>query len=225
MDNHYHLIIETPDGNLSLGMRQLNGVYTQKYNWQHNKTGHVLQGRYKAILVDKDNYLLELCRYVVLNPQRANMVKKPDEWPWSSYKATAGLQVVPEFLTTDWILDYFSKNKSEAREFYRKFIRAGLEVKSPWEELQGQILLGEESFIEKCKVILSDKETTREIPRSQRYFNRPSLNKIFENAQNKDERNNLMYSAHLKYGYTLKEIADELGIHYSTVSRAIREIG
>ena len=74
MDNHYHLMIETPDANLSRGMRQLNGVYTQKYNWRHSKTGHIFQGRYKSILVEKENYLLELCRYVVLNPVRANMV-------------------------------------------------------------------------------------------------------------------------------------------------------
>ena len=91
MDNHYHLMIETPDANLSRGMRQLNGVYTQKYNWWHSKTGHIFQGRYKAILVEKENYLLELCRYVVLNPVRANMVDKPEEWKWSSYGATAGL--------------------------------------------------------------------------------------------------------------------------------------
>lgn len=225
MDNHYHLLIETPDGNLSQGMRQLNGVYTQKYNWRHSKTGHVFQGRYKAILVDKDNYLLELCRYVVLNPVRANMVRKPEEWKWSSYKATAHLKTVPEYLIVDWILSIFSKNKSESQKFYRKFVREGIDTGSPWDELQGQILLGEEGFVEKCKDALSDKEKHKEIPRSQRYLNKPLLTKLFEKADNKNERNNRISAAHIKYGYTLKEIADYLGIHYSTVSRAIKQTG
>ena len=225
MDNHYHLLIETPDGNLSKGMRQLNGIYTQKYNWRHTKTGHVFQGRYKAILVDKDNYLLELCRYVVLNPVRANMVKKPEEWKWSSYKATAGLKTIPEYLIVDWILSYFSRNKSEAQKLYRRFVREGIDAESPWDELQGQILLGEEGFIEKCKDVLADKEKHKEIPRSQRYLNRPHLSRILKKAENKDERNKLMRIAHIEYGYTLKEIADHLGIHYSTASKAIKEMG
>jgi hypothetical protein len=90
MGNHYHLLIETPEANLVRGMRRLNGVYTQAFNRRRKKPGHVFQGRYKSILVDKENYLLELCRYIVLNPVRANMVKEPEEWSWSSYGATAG---------------------------------------------------------------------------------------------------------------------------------------
>ena len=85
MDNHYHLLIETPAGNLSKGMQLLNGIYTQKFNRIHNREGHVFQGRFKAILVDKDSYLLELSRYIVLNPVRAKMVTSPHEWKWSSY--------------------------------------------------------------------------------------------------------------------------------------------
>jgi REP element-mobilizing transposase RayT len=95
MDNHYHLLVETPDGNLSKGMRHLNGVYTQRFNRQHGRVGHVFQGRYKAIIVQKDAYLLELARYVVLNPVRARMVHTSDQWLWSSYRATAGLCEAP----------------------------------------------------------------------------------------------------------------------------------
>ena len=95
MDNHYHLLIQTPDGNLSKGMRQLNGVYTQASNRRHGRVGHLFQGRFKAILVDSDAYLLELARYVVLNPVRAGMVKKPDGWAWSSYRASLGLEPAP----------------------------------------------------------------------------------------------------------------------------------
>jgi len=90
MDNHDHLIIETPDGNLSKGMRQLNGVYTQMFNMRHKRAGHIFQGRYKAILVQKESHLLTVCRYVVLNPVRAKTVEKPEEWKWSSYRATVG---------------------------------------------------------------------------------------------------------------------------------------
>jgi len=104
MGNHYHLLIETPKANLSPGMRQLNGIYTQAFNRRHIRVGHVLQGRFKAILVDKDSYLLELCRYIVLNPVRANMVKLPKSYPWSSYRVTAGLSRPVEFLNRDWLL-------------------------------------------------------------------------------------------------------------------------
>ncbi len=91
MSNHYHLVIETPEGNLSRGMRQLNGVYTQRYNRRHERVGHLFQGRYKAIVIDKESHLLEVCRYVVLNPVRAGMVKRPEQWRWSSFRATAGI--------------------------------------------------------------------------------------------------------------------------------------
>ncbi len=222
MDNHYHLMIETPDANLSRGMRQLNGVYTQKYNWWHSKTGHIFQGRYKSILIDKENYLLELCRYVVLNPVRATMVEKPEEWKWSSYGATAGLKTVPNYLTGDWILGLFSNNKAEAQKRYRKFVREGIHTGSPWDDLQGQILLGEEGFIEKYKDLLSDKEQIKEIPRPQRYVSRPRLSKLLSKEDKTARRNRGIHSAHVKYGYTLKEIADHLEIHYTTVSKAIK---
>jgi len=90
MTNHYHVLLETPDGNLSRGMRQLNGVYTQRFNRAHARVGHVFQGRYKAVIVQKDAYLMELARYIVLNPVRARMVRSAREWRWSSYRATAG---------------------------------------------------------------------------------------------------------------------------------------
>ena len=99
MDNHYHLLIETPEANLSSGMRRLNGVYTQAFNRRHQRVGHVLQGRYKSILVDKDSYFLELCRYIVLNPVRAGMVKSPRDFRWSSYRDTVGLRRPPDWLS------------------------------------------------------------------------------------------------------------------------------
>ena len=222
MDNHYHLLIETPDGNLSFGMRQLNGIYTQKYNYLHGKTGHVFQGRYKAILVDKESYLLELCRYVVLNPVRAKMISKPEEWKWSSYRYTAGMKKAPGFLTMDWIIAHFSRKKAEAQKLYRKFVKEGINANSPWNELQGQILLGEETFIERYRKLLHGKEQIKEIPRIQRYLNRPKLADLLGKGDKKKDRNRNIYAAHVRYGYRLNEISEYLGIHYTTVSKVLK---
>jgi REP element-mobilizing transposase RayT len=224
MDNHYHLLIETPEGNLSAGMRQLNGVYTQKYNWLNQKTGHVFQGRYKAILVERDNYLLELCRYVVLNPVRAGLRKKPEQWSWSSYRFTAGMKKPPEYLTTDWILGLFHRKTSEAQKLYRRFVKERKGLKSPWEELQGQILLGDETFIDSHRDLLHDRNPVKEIPRTQRYLCRPELSTLFPKIINKAERDEQIHRAHIQHGYTLKQIADFLKIHYSTVSKILKRM-
>jgi putative transposase len=221
MDNHYHLLIETPDANLSIGMRQLNGVYTQTYNRRYRKTGHIFQGRFKAILVQKDNYLLELCRYVVLNPVRAGVTEKPETWRWSSYQGTAGLRKKPAYLTTDWILGLFNNKRAVAQKQYRSFVREGMHGGSPWKELQGQVLLGEEGFVERFRDLLEDKKQVKEIPRPQRYVSRPSLDKIFSEQKEKAQRDGGIHAAHMAYGYTLKEIADYLRIHYTTVSKVI----
>jgi putative transposase len=222
MDNHYHLLIETPDGNLSVGMRQLNGVYTQKHNWLHQKSGHVFQGRFKAIVVEKESYLLELCRYVVLNPVRAGKTETPEQWRWSSYRFTAGMKTPPDYLTTDWILGLFHPKKREAQKLYRKFVRAGIGLQSPWEELRGQILLGEEGFVDAHKDLLYDKKTVKEVPRTQRYVNRPALSVLLTKSATKSQRDQAIHRAYIQHGYTMKAIADHLGIHYTTVSKVIK---
>lgn len=125
MGNHYHLLIETPKPNLFQGMRELNGVYTQAFNRCHGRSGHVLQGRFKAILVDKEAYLLELARYVVLNPVRAGLARAAKDWPWSSYRATGGLSDPPPFLVVDWLLAQFSSRRREAQRLYRRFVSEG----------------------------------------------------------------------------------------------------
>ena len=128
-------------------MRQLNGVYTQHFNRTHGRVGHVYQGRYKAILVDKDSYLLELTRYVVLNPVRARMVKSPGAWPWSSYRAMIGRVQPPGWLQTDGLLRQFSKQRKRAIEKYVDFTRAGIGLPSVWQGLKSQIYLGDEDFV------------------------------------------------------------------------------
>jgi putative transposase len=168
MDNHYHIVVETAEGNLSRGMRQLNGVYTQTFNRAHNRVGHVYQGRYKAILVEKESYLLELTRYVVLNPVRAGRVNNVDQWPWSSYSAMIGRSSRPEWLQTDWILGQFGKQRKRAVAAYKDFVRARVGLPSVWNDLRGQIYLGKEEFVKTMRRHVQSDSTISEIPRAQR---------------------------------------------------------
>jgi len=223
MNNHYHLLIETPEGNLSRGMRQLNGLYTQRFNQKHQRVGHLLQGRYQAILVDKDNYLLELCRYVVLNPVRAKIVKDPKDWRWSAYRAMTGYNQGIPCLTTDWILSQFAKEQKKAYSLYQAFVLSGIEAASPLKAIKGQLFLGKGSFIDKIKYLIRGKEKLKEISKKQRYVTRLSLNEILK-YKDKKSKDQAMYEAHQQYGYTLKDIAEYLGVHYTTVSRAIKKI-
>ena len=224
MDNHFHLMIETPQPNLSRGMRQLNGVYTQKFNRRHRKVGHLFQGRFKAILVERDSYLLELCRYVVLNPVRAKMVKYPQDYVWSSYRATMGLESNPSCLSTDWLPGQFANAKPAARRCYASFVLAGVVHSSPWKELRGQVLLGSESFVENIAQKLDSSARVAEITKRQRLLHRPSIETLLENTDSRKKRNLAMAKAHLEYGYTLAEIGKSAQLHYATVSRIIKSL-
>ena len=223
MTNHYHLLIETPDGNLSIGMRQLNGVYTQLFNKRHGRTGHLFQGRYKAILIQKDSHLLEVCRYVVLNPVRARMVERPDEWKWSSYLATAGREKPHPSLTTDWVLGQFSGKRSKAEQEYRQFVSWGIGKPTIWTEVKGQTLLGEEGFVDQLVDHLKKHKDIPEIPRSQRYADRPSLQKLFHEKTlgNMTKRNKAISEAVEKHGYRQREVADHLGMYFTSISRIV----
>ena len=218
MSNHYHLLIETPDANLSTGMKLLNGVYTRAFNRRHNRVGHVLQGRFKGILVEKDSYLLELARYVVLNPVRAKMVRHPRHWRWSSYRATAGEIIPPRFLTTTWILAQFDEAPNRAVLAYRKFVKEGRGI-VVWDDLQGGMLLGNTGFVDGLRPLFKDQVAAKEIPRRERLAARPGLDKLFAGtASNKVARNEKIYEAVRIYEYTLAEVQTFLGLHYSTIS-------
>ncbi len=172
MDNHYHLLFETPEPNLVAGMRRLNQVYTQSYNRRHGRTGHVLQGRYKAILVEKQSHLLALCRYVVLNPVRAGMVAKAQDWPWSSYGATAGIAPAPGWLQADWVLRSFAADLNAGRLAYRRFVVEGMTAPSPWEALRGQIWLGGEAFRQRMSALVAQ-QNIEAVPKMQTHPERP----------------------------------------------------
>ena len=219
MGNHYHIVIETIEGNLAQGMRHLNGVYTQTFNRTHKRVGHVFQGRYKSIIVEKDSYLLELARYVVLNPLRANMVKKVADWPWSSYAAMLGTQPAPEWLQTDWILGQFSPQRGRAINLYIDFVRAGVGLPSVWEQLSGQVFLGSDKFLKRMQA-KADKAAIGEIPRAQR---RPVAKPLdYYQTKHRDTKA-AMAAAYATGDYTLQTIADYFGVHYATVSRAVKK--
>lgn len=218
MDNHYHLLIETPDGNLSKGMRQLNGIYTQTHNRKNHRVGHVFQGRYKAILVQKESYLLELARYIVLNPVRARMVHKAGDWPWSNYSGTAGLREAPVWQHTDWLLSAFGRRLSSARKKYLQFVAEGRNQPSPWESLRNQVFLGSEAFVDRIRLRIDQDRDLSEIPKSQRRAKPRSLEYYSQTAVSRDQS---IIAAYASGGYSMKQIGEFHGLHYSRVSRII----
>lgn len=227
MGNHYHLLAETPQPNLSLGMRWLNGVYTQRFNRRHERVGHVFQGRFKSILVERESYLLELARYIVLNPVRAGLVTMPDQWAWSSYGATIGKEKAPHWLNVNWILGKFGAAHpnagAHACERYRQFVAAGLGQASPWQVLRSQILLGSEAFVQSLAPMLDSLPKEAEMPLSQRHVHRPALSNLLpgDPRPSRELRNAAIREAHFRHGYTLTEIGSHVGLHYATVSRIV----
>ena len=217
MPNHYHLLIETPHANLSRGMRHVNGVYTQWVNRQNKRTGHIFQGRFKSILVEKESHLLEVARYVVLNPVRAKIVRHPRQWKWSSYRATAGEVTPPPFLNTEWLLAQLDRQAERAYSVYRRFVKEGVGL-SLWDDLRSGILLGTDSFVEQIVPLLSHQLKATEIPRRQRLAARPTLETLFQDVHGKASRDERIYHAVHAYGYKLKEVADFLGLYYTTIS-------
>jgi putative transposase len=215
MLDHYHMVIETPKPNLSKGMRQLNGVYTQRFNQRHHRSGHLFQGRYKAIAVERSRFLLDVCRHVVLNPVRMGLARKPGSWKWSSYRATSGLEKQAPWLDTGWILEQFSKQRGRAQRAYEAFIQRG-ENAPLWENLRHQIYLGGDAFIKRLQT--KPKLTTRK--------HRPGKQEMQKLLQLKQKAHNpkrAMAVAYLSGRFTLNEIARQFGVHYSTVSRAVKE--
>ncbi|VAW78783.1 hypothetical protein MNBD_GAMMA12-3925 [hydrothermal vent metagenome] len=221
MDNHYHILVETADGNLSQGMHYLNCVYTQRSNKKHMQVGHVFQGRYTAILIQKDEYLLEVSRYVVLNPVRAGMVKDVYDWPWSSYRAMIDGSTEFMWFESHWLLSYFDKQRKRAVIKYIDFVQAGVGIRSVWSDLKNQIYLGDDQFVESLQNKLKDtqKENLSEINRLQR---RPLAKSLSWYESQIIDRKEAMALAYLSGEYTMKEISVWFCVHYSTVSRAVK---
>ncbi len=223
MDSHYHLVVECPQANLSKGMRQLNGVYTQHFNRRHIEDGPLFQGRFRSVLFEAENYLLPLCRHVVLNPVRVSASASAQQYKWSSHKAMAGQAKAPEFLSTEKVLGQFGKRAKENQRKYREYVKAGIDEASPLLDRSSQVLLGSPQFIGEMQPILNGEKLAKRGPKQAR--RRRSLPVLFRNVDQKTkaERNELIRKAHIDHGYTLMEIGEHLGLHYTTVSKVVNQ--
>jgi len=217
MTNHYHLLVETVEANLPSCMRQLNGHYSQHFNRRHRVVGHLFQGRYKAILVQKDSYLREVSRYIVLNPLRANTVATLNEWEWSSYHYFINDAVSPDWLERNWLLGQFGKTPTSAIAAYQDFVLAGLGQPSPFEAIRHQILLGDDAFISVYQE-LQQSEKLIETKRSERRAVALPLSDYQDQYPDRDEA---MARAYASTAFTMSEIARVFGVSTKTVSRAV----
>jgi REP element-mobilizing transposase RayT len=233
MDNHFHLLIETPSGNLPQIMRHINGAYTTYFNVKRARSGHLFQGRYKAILVEIDEYAKELSRYIHLNPVRAKMVKTPEEYEWSSYQFYIGVKKPPEWLYRDFILGYFGGKVSIAQKEYRHFVNTMVseEYDSPLDEVVSSTLLGSPGFITFIKdKFLSGKKPDKDLPALKALVEKASMQDIFDEVESvfgKEPalcRNVKMFLSQRYTGEKLKDIGTHFGIGESGVSQASRRV-
>jgi len=239
MDNHYHLILETPKGNLLKAMHGINGGYTAYFNRKYKRSGHLFQGRYKGIVVDKDNYLVELSRYVHLNPVRAEIAARPEQYRWSSYPGYIGKERELKWVEYSWILSQFGSSIKRAREKYKGYVEEGLKkrIETPLKNVYGQIILGEEGFIEKVKLTLKGKDLSREITERKRLMVKLNPEEIIKKVaetfgaeevaiKEKGRKDNIarkvaLYFIHRYSGLSNTEIGKIFGgIHFSTISKA-----
>lgn len=224
MTNHYHLLIETHAATLARGMRQLNGVYTQRFNRAHARVGHVYQGRYSAVLVQKERHLLEVLRYIVLNPVRAGMVSDARDWPWSSYRAAIDIAPSPPWLLTDGLAAIFGSG-AEGRLQFVRFVEDGIDMPSCWRNLKGQIYLGDSRFVSDAQACIAvDAPGLSEVPevqRRRRYAPSERWEEHYHVYRNMADRDRAIVDAFMSGGSTMRAIGEHFGIHYSRVSRIV----
>ena len=213
MTNHYHLAVTTTDANLSSAMRQLNGEYASWWNWRHRHVGHVFQGRFNAQVVQDELYLANVCRYIALNPVRAGMVESPEHWPWSSYRATAGLARLPSFLDCNRLLEFIAPD--DPADVPNRFRRSVLEVDAHALQLPRDSILGDDRFVARFR--RNRANVSREVPQRD---GRRSLNAIFHGAVTRAARNAAVVTAYHER-YALTAIARYIAMHPSTVSKIV----
>lgn len=231
MSNHYHLLLETPAGNLSQIMRHINGAYTTYFNVKRKRAGHLFQGRYKAILVEFDEYALELTRYIHLNPVRAGIIVRPEEYRWSSYRSYIDQNSAPKWLQMDAVLNYFGKRLKEAKKKYRIFVEDLLEKEydSPLQNTYGTAVLGTPGFVEMITTThLAEKEVDRAVPEIRQFKAFPEPTEIVKAAASvmgdneKLARQVGMYLCHKHSGKKLREIGELFGVGETAIAEARR---
>jgi REP element-mobilizing transposase RayT len=233
MSNHYHLLVETPHGNLSQIMKHVNGAYTTYFNVKRRRAGHLFQGRYKAILVDKDEYAKGLSQYIHLNPVRAKVTATPGEYSWSSYRAYAGAASPPQWLHREFILSFFGSDEETAEKRYRDFVEgeAGQECQSPFENVMASTLLGRESFVEWVREeFLKKVQADRELPALRQLADKPALETIRAAVEELFIDDRAMarrvgqYLCWRHTGLKLREIGAAYGVGDSAVTQASRRV-
>lgn len=217
MGNHYHLVVETPQANLARGMAYLNGGYAQRFNKLHQRVGHLFQARYKALLVQREEYLLTVLRYTVLNPVRAGICKHPVEYPHSSYRETLDQGPKMRLADRDAVMRLFSDDPDEARALYCDFVRAGHKAESIHAQVKSEFFLGDEEFVSSYTINLPD-EHLSEVVLTARPDPRPSLKQLIGG----DDSVDTVYQAYKEWGYSMRDIGRHLRKHHSTISRLIR---
>lgn len=225
MGNHYHFVLHTRQGNLSALMRHVNGVYTQAFNRRHGKVGHLFQGRFKAILVDREAYLLEVCRYVELNPVRAAMVAAPADWPWSSYRVNTGQAATLAWLGSEALWEYLLgrelatvRDARDAQRLYAELVAAGRGV-ALWDEgLNRQIYLGDDQFVGRMlDAALPSAKRSVTVPKPQR----SSTKRLADWLAECSSREEALHRAYTESGLTMTAMAAELGLTVARVSQLI----
>jgi REP element-mobilizing transposase RayT len=240
MDNHYHLLIETPKANLSQIMQNINTSYTVYVNRKYQRSGHLLQGRFKGIIVEKDRYLIALSRYIHLNPVRAKLVKGPADYPWTSYKSFLDRKAEDSLVDTGETLSYFSKRRKRAVRAYRKFVEVVEEKdESPFAAMEAGLLLGRGAFKAKILRRIGKMKVDEEIPQARRLRKRVSVDAVIkacqlfygrngkalvERVRGKEERQVGIYLVKILSGEKGKEIGRYFGIKGPAVSDAIKRI-
>jgi REP element-mobilizing transposase RayT len=232
MSNHYHLLLETPEGNLSEIMRHINGAYTTYFNIKRKRSGHLFQGRYKAILIEADEYLVELSRYIHLNPVRVGIVERPEQYQWSSYQSFIGQSKPPAWLRTGFILGCFAKKEVDARKKYRNFVEdmIGKEYESPLSKTLGGSILGSADFIDEISTAHIREKEDANIPALKHFANRPSPEEIIKEAiaafhgSEKLARQVSIYLCHKYSGMRLQEIGDRFNVRDTAISEASRRL-
>jgi REP element-mobilizing transposase RayT len=180
MRNHYHLLLETPSPNLQRAMQYLNTAYTVYFNNRHGRAGHLLQGRYKAFVIEKDTYLLSVSRYLHLNPVKAGMADRPEDYLWSSYAEYIGKRKRSGWLTCGWVLEQFSEKPAHARRRYKEFVEdTAAEPKNPFASLKADIILGSDRFLEEIKRKLSLKKDS-DVPQSRHFVDGISCDALIQ---------------------------------------------
>jgi REP element-mobilizing transposase RayT len=231
MGNHYHLLLETPRGNLSQILHHVNGAYTTYFNVKRQRSGHLFQGRYRAILVEKDAYCQELSRYIHLNPLRAGIVKDLTAYPWSSYPCYIGLKKKPSWLEADYILGYFGQQESPAQRKYRDYVQEaiGVEQKDPLRAVFASTFLGSQEFIKHLRQRAKGGKDAdpRNIPVLKALEERPTLDEIKNKVEEVEPeglicRKFCLHISHEYGGFSLKEIGDFYNMEGSAVSQASR---